>query len=330
MISSLVFGGGGTRCLIYAQALAELQTKGMLGSVRKVWGTSAGALIGTMFALSNDGRTVRDALYKCDFSRFRDIAIKNILNINETWGLDDGNNLRRMIGELCNSMRGGGAEMKMSDLPTMNIVVADLSIRETIVINAETYPELPVVDAIRASMSLPLLLRPFVAPSGNIWIDGGLRENFPWRMLSNEEKLGALGFAIEKDSPKTPRTMADFMFSMVHYDEIRNINNIKANWPNIIWFPSPPFPTWFTKIKEEDYTMLSEQSLVALTSYLERLPENDGIPDMSALHCTPLSAGPEGRTIESSDNPSPFHAQVQDSSQHQSPCKRPSQRRWSV
>lgn len=330
MIRTLVFGGGGTRCLVYAHALAELQTKGMISDVNRVWGTSAGALIGTMYALSSDGVRVRDTLYSVDFSKFRDITISNILSIHESWGIDNGNNLQGMIRSLCNTMRIGSATMKMRDLPMINIVVADLSIRETIVINADTYPELCIVDAIRASMSLPLLLKPFVSPDGHIWIDGGLRENFPWRLLSDEEKRTALGFVIEKDTPKTPKTLPEFMFCMVHFDEIRNVNLIRQNWPNIMWFPSPPFPTWFTRLRAEDYQMLSEYSLQTLNSYLESLPKTGESPDMFADRCTPEQEYPEGRTVELSDTPLPFHEQVLDSSQHQSPYTQQSRRRWSV
>lgn len=328
---TLVFAGGGTRCLIYLPALASLQSAGRLSAVKTVWGTSAGALIASLFALSHDAQSIQKTLYSTDFSHTRDIDINNILNINSSWGVDDGTKLRALISKLCDTMKPGASLYKLSDISGVNIVVTDLSVRQTIILNSVSYPNVLLVDAIRASMSLPFFLRPFITSEGHIWIDGGLRENFPWKLLaSDEERRNALGFIMNGRSSMSPTSLLEYVFSMVHFDEPRNREAFRK-WPNIIWFESPPYPTWFTRLQKEDYEMLTSRSLEALAHFsLAPPPETAENLLPSADHCTPSQDYLAGRTVESSDIPVPYHVPVQGSSPPQSPCTRLSYRRWSV
>jgi NTE family protein len=66
------------------------------------------------------------------------------------------------------------------------------------VFSVDRTPDFPVADAIRISMSIPLIFKPVVIPNGYLkgtWVDGGLLSNLP---LSEFEQI-ADGFA----SPKT-------------------------------------------------------------------------------------------------------------------------------
>ena len=89
----LVFTGGGTRCLVFVEALLVLETAGVLERVDEYWGTSAGAFIATLMALSDTVSAVRDFMYATEYVKFRDIDVNNLLNINKSWGLDNGHSL---------------------------------------------------------------------------------------------------------------------------------------------------------------------------------------------------------------------------------------------
>ena len=331
---TLVFGGGGTRCLIYLPALAALQTAGRLTAVKTVWGTSAGALIASLFALGRDAENIHKILYTTDFSQTRDVDIHNILNIHTRWGLDDGTKLRALICKLCDTVKPGASSYKLSDISGVNIVVTDLSVRQTIVVNSVSCPNMLLVDAIRASMSLPLFLRPFITTEGHVWIDGGLRENFPWRLLeTDEERQNALGFILNGAPNASPTTLLQYITSIVLFDEPHNKKEFR-NWPrNIIWFESPPYPSWFTRIQKDDYEMLTSRSLEALTqfnSYSMHPQETAENSLKSVDRCAPSPDCPEDRTTVSLDSPEPSHAPTLGSSPPQLPYKPPSYRRWSV
>lgn len=329
---NLVFGGGGTRCLIYLSALSQLQTKGFLKNVESVIGTSAGSLIGSLFLLSKDAARVKDILFHCDFTRCRDVTINNLFQFNEVWGLDDGKKIKEMICDLCEEVKKGSSQYCLKDVPGIRIVVADLTIRKTIILDSSTYPNLLLVDAIRASMCLPILFRPFITNDGHIWTDGGLRENFPWLLLTEKERSISLGFAIAKSLSLHPLTLNDYIFSLIHFEEPHKEILLKS-YNNIIWFEKPPFPNYFTRLQKEDYELLETRSLRDFQNsnfYLRHLQGNYGNPDVSVDRCIPQSMYPENHKVESSDTPSLCHEQVQDSSLHQSPYTQLSYRRWSV
>ena len=62
----LVFTGGGTRCIVFVEALIVLENAGVLERVTEYWGTSAGAFLATLVAIADSMTVVRDCLHKTD------------------------------------------------------------------------------------------------------------------------------------------------------------------------------------------------------------------------------------------------------------------------
>lgn len=255
----LVFCGGGTRCLVFLQGLVDLETKGVLRDVKEFWGTSAGAMIASLYAFTKSPKQIKDIMFHADYQRFRDIDISNLIGMQQTWGLDDGKSLVQEIERVFETIQPGSKGKCLKDMPELNIVVSDITVRETVVCNSKTFPNLRVVDALRASMSLPVFFTPYKHPdSGHMWIDGAIRANFPWHCLPNDEaRSEALGFTFEKPFLyKTPKTFMEYIFSMIHFDEPKKVASMKERWPNIIWFQLPPYPSWFMRFQPEDFALV--------------------------------------------------------------------------
>jgi NTE family protein len=344
----LVFTGGGTRCLVFVSALTELSAAGMLHNVDSYWGTSAGAMLAALLALTNkDVEKVKLALWSADYSKFRDVDVANVFGILDKWGLDDGASLTAELSRLLEATRAGGSRMVMRDLSGLHVVVSDLHAHETVVVSAANYPDLRIVDAIRASMSLPIFFRPFVCPTnGHMWVDGAVRANFPWNMLPDDEaRRQSLGFSFEKTWEAGPRTFQEYIFSMIHFDEPKKIQTYKKLWgPQILWFPTPPYPAWFVRFRPEDFALVEaagkhgylawiaqhaqqQQEQVKAGSSLPQ--ETSGTLTPSELHRTPSPTFPAGRTTGSSGSPRAFPAPCRGSSPPQSPRKQRIFRRWS-
>jgi predicted acylesterase/phospholipase RssA len=335
----LVFSGGGTRCLTFVQTLVEFESAGVLANVKEYWGTSAGAFLATLLAMTKSPLRVKDLMFKTDYTQFRNVDISNILTITNTWGLDDGHSLVTEVERILESMEAGASKQTLSDISGLNIVVSDLHSHETIVCNAKTYPELRVVDAIRASMSLPILFTPYKHTNGHLWVDGAIKANFPWHLLPNDKaRESALGFAFEKSWQHGPKNFSEYLFSMIHFDEPKKVEQLKATWRrNILWFPSPPFPSWFVRFKEEDFILVTSigstiaRDALAKWSMQDSRLRTHGTPMQSAIPNTPGQVDPEDRTTGSSDIPKSFcPLRLLDSSQPQLPSTEPSFRRWSV
>ena len=274
-------------------------------------------------------------MFSADYTQFRDVDISNLFGIQTTWGLDDGKSLVKELERLFNSVEEGSHRKCMSDISGLNIVCADLTIHETIVCNSKTFPNLRIVDAVRASMSLPLLFRPFVHPeSGHYWVDGAVRENFPWDLLpSDKDRSESLGFAFEKSWIHGPKSFSDYMFSMLHFDEPKKIQNQKTKWPHsILWYKPPPFPPWFVRLQPDDLSMLEDIGRTVAEEWItgHSLSRNqETLP--SSLNPNGLRQGfHPGRTVESSEILSPPREPFRGSSRPLSPNTSPSCRRWSV
>jgi predicted acylesterase/phospholipase RssA len=336
---TLVISGGGTRCLIFADLLCRLESAGTLEKVEHLWGTSAGALLAAMYALTRSGARVKELLWSFDFSSFRDVELTNILNIMNTWGMDDGTQLVRSLTMLLNACCSGGSEKKLRDIPNLNICIADLTLHDTIVANSNTFPELRVVDALRATMSLPMLLRPFRAPNGHFWIDGGVRANFPFHLVPDQD--GTLGLGFVRPSLSGPTSFGEYIFSMIHFDEPRrNYFYHSSRDKRFLMVPTPPFPAWFVRLRPEDYTLVEELAKGAFEEWQRREPKlagaegppqgTTGTLTPSAPLCIHLSSCPAHHTAESSGSPPASQGPSQGSSPHSRPRTQRISRRWSL
>lgn len=292
----LVFCGGGTRCIIFVEALVELEKAGVLRDVTEYWGTSAGAFVAVVMAIGKSPSKLKPVIETTNFTNFRDMDITNLLNIANTWGLDSGKSLATEIGRVLDELVAGSSSYTLSDVPSLSIVVSDLNRRETLILNGKTHPTLRIVEAVRASMGLPMFYCPYKDPeSGNLWIDGALRANFAWSHLpSDTDRRESLGFCITKPPKQGPESLAEYMFSMVHFDEPAKHVVWKRDWPhNILWFPAPPFPAWYMKLDPEDFELLwssgREVAAAWLSTSVNIMPRPVGETVESPLQSCPLN-----------------------------------------
>jgi hypothetical protein len=261
--------------------------------------------------------------------------ISNLFSITSSWGLDDGSSLVREVERIFEQLEPGTKDKVLRDVPEVNIVVSDLNLRETVVCNATNFPTLRVTDAIRASMSLPIFFRPFVNPiNGHYWVDGAVRANFPWAQLpSDEARRESLGFTFEKHTDGSPKTFMEYVFSMIHFDEPKKFKQLKQTWAsNILFFPSPPFPPWFLRLKPADYELLETIGTTVAHAWLSNPASSVGTPEIrnASVHPRIPSFSLSGRKIGSTDSLIPSPEPSRDASPPQLLRTEPSFRRWSV
>ncbi|HSG99404.1 MAG TPA: patatin-like phospholipase family protein, partial [candidate division Zixibacteria bacterium] len=69
---NLVFEGGGVKGIAYVGAMNVLKAKGILPAIKRVGGTSAGAINATMFAIGMSPEEQMAELQKLKFDSFMD------------------------------------------------------------------------------------------------------------------------------------------------------------------------------------------------------------------------------------------------------------------
>jgi predicted acylesterase/phospholipase RssA len=325
---------------MFAQTLVELEKRNRLVAVKDYWGTSAGALVAALLAISKSPSRVKDVMFKANYTNWRNFDVTNLLNITNTWGLDDGKSLTEEIETVFEMLQPGSKTKTLRDISDLHIVVSDLHSHETVVVNSESYPELRVVDAIRASMSLPLFFRPYRHPvTGHVWVDGAIRAHFPWEVLpSDDARREALGFTFEKSWSDGPQTFMEYLFSMIHFDEPRKIQVLKKNWSrNIVWYPPPPYPAWYVRLKPEDFTMIEAIGKQAAEQWLmlgDDLALNQGMTEIQNGSDRPYTrpqVSHQDHTTGMLDTPArPQPSPPQDSLPRLAPSTPRASRRWSV
>lgn len=187
--TSLVFSGGGIKGLCYAGVIKALEDLDVLYLIDKFAGTSMGSLFITMIALGYTGNEIIYETMNVNLKKFINVSIKSFF---KQYGFDTGYYFKEWIG-LKIKEKTGNENYTFQDLwndkkKELYIVTTCLNTHSAVYLNYKTHPDMPLVDAIRMSISIPFLFQS-VKMDNNYYVDGGLVDNFPLHLF-DENALG--------------------------------------------------------------------------------------------------------------------------------------------
>lgn len=217
--SSIVIAGGSLRIISFLGCLRYLEEHDMLRFVRNCVGSSAGALLCFCIALKYTSSEARDFLksHLCGASGgIADCTAEDVFNLFSQYGVDRGNKLSKFIGDILFE-KTGKRDITFMDLAKdhgMNLVVCvtNLSKERHEYLCVDNTPELSVVTALRVTCSIPFVFTP-VTINGDVFLDGGLLNNFPLDYFHADRQHDILGFNIKSANyQKTDNFMQYFCF----------------------------------------------------------------------------------------------------------------------
>ena len=188
---NLVFEGGGVRGIAYVGAMEVLAQRGLLDHITRVGGTSAGAINALIHALGFDLDSQHAILDSTDFRRFMDDQfgiIRDIRRLARHFGWYRGDFFSSWLGELI-ARQLGDPRASFQDLAahrgiSLSVVGTNLSTGFAEIFSAQHHPHMPVLEALRISMSIPLF---FAAvrhgPRRDVYVDGGVQMNYPIKLF---------------------------------------------------------------------------------------------------------------------------------------------------
>ncbi|MCX7176581.1 MAG: patatin-like phospholipase family protein [Proteobacteria bacterium] len=177
---ALVLGGGAARGFAHVGVIKALEAQGIVPDI--IVGTSAGALVGALYAAGYSGFELQKLVLQLEESQFSD------------WSLPDRGVLKgEALQNFVNNAVGQRPLEKFGKL--LAVVATDLNSGEPIVFRTGN-----TGMAVRASSSVPGLFQP-VAINGREYVDGGLVSPVPVRIARN---LGA-DFIIAVDISAKPQ-----------------------------------------------------------------------------------------------------------------------------
>ena len=290
MLRHLVIAGGGPRCVTFVGAIDVLHRLPHFAGIRDYWGNSAGAILATLLSLKISYAKIYNAFSTIDFTKYRDVDLNNIMGFSTHWGIDSGDafvkNLRLMLEEA----KPGSSEYTLQEIPGLHITCTDLTDTKPVVLDSVSFPTLKLVDALRASASIPFFFRPFRNPiNGHLLVDGGVACNFPWIYLPNEEaKATAIGLDFAATVNREPTSLGEYIPKILHFrEQYWNITRNKPIGPNIIRFTINGFPAWHLNLNGKDRDELFQIG----RSTTERWLIEGGTAWLSTLHSGPGSSG---------------------------------------
>ena len=192
VIKNLVLSGGSFRGYCYLGVLKYLNETqpDFYKNLENIVGVSIGAIFGSLVCLGYKGEDLIKIFCEIDEEKFRNITSESILNFFETFGLDDGEKLMKLIGIL---FKGKGFETNITFKElhektnvALTIVGCCLNKTKEVHFSHITHPEMEVLKAIRISTSIPFFYNP-VKFENDLYVDGGIVNNFPIEIF--EENL---------------------------------------------------------------------------------------------------------------------------------------------
>lgn len=200
-MKGLCFSGGGIKAAAHIGALKAFEEEGIKFDC--VSGASSGSIVATMYALGYDSdemwKMFQKFAPKIKYYQWRNIfkLILGLIFKREIIidGLNSGKVIEKIIEDICSNNNINNINqikmpllISMVDLQTGIVYIASSKENRAILSDKTKYiTDIPIGKAVRASCSFPVVFEP-CKYQGLDLIDGGTRENLPWKEL---KQIGA-------------------------------------------------------------------------------------------------------------------------------------------
>lgn len=209
---NLIFEGGGVKGIAYAGAMEVLEEKGILKNIIRVGGTSAGAINAVLLGLGYSNAETKKILSELDFNKFLDDSwgfVRDAKRLVEDFGWHKGDFFREWVSEKIHR-KTGNSEATFMDIHNQRkekgfrdiyMIGVNLSTRFAEVFSREHTPRMPLADAVRISMSIPLFFAAKKSHRGDIYVDGGLLNNYPVKLFDRKKYLSSEDLDAHSEMP---------------------------------------------------------------------------------------------------------------------------------
>ena len=272
MPSTILLASGGVRGFSYIGALEELERRGCLAGLKTWAGVSAGSLTAASLAIGYTLAEMRDVIVRFNFGVLKNINETSPLRLFDTYGLDNGEMMRRFFHALLH-VRGLPDTYAFKDLPAdrdLKIWVTNLSRGRLECFSRATTPDIPIMFAVQASSTIPVVFDPIRSTDGDLLIDGAVINAFPMHALSPEERADALGIICVSDlSNSHPEDFTDYLKKCLLLGfEYRSHSNIETFRDQVITIDTTDISAIEFEISSADKKRLIDRGAETMRTFL--------------------------------------------------------------
>lgn len=193
---NLVFEGGGMKGIAYVGAMKVLEKEGILENINRVGGTSAGSINAVLFASGYSTQETSKIMGSLNFNDFKDDSwgvLRDMNRLREEYGWYKGDFFKEWIGDLLKKKTGSSTStfksLKECTGKDLYVYASNLSTNYGEVYSPEHTPRMRVVDAVRRSMSIPLFFRAVRDDRDDVFVDGGVINNYPVKLFDRQKYI---------------------------------------------------------------------------------------------------------------------------------------------
>jgi NTE family protein len=264
---TLMLTGGGVRFPAFVGALRAIEEKGL--RINKIIGASTGSIIAALYGAGLSPGDLRKETLAVDPSRFRDASLWNLVR---GYGLCRGLALESWL-----DAKLEGRDFSAGFRWPLQVIATDMLHYRPVVFSAESFPDLKVATAVRASAGVPgVFAYRQLKSNGKEYalVDGSLMAGVVERTLGREEKTLILK-VVSKRTLNRPgggtltlrKYFTEMLSFLLHSQEKEFIKGGK--WKDtILLYCADIAPTQFT-LSQHEKNYLLEQGYEQTMKYLE-------------------------------------------------------------
>ncbi len=189
MIHNIVLSGGSIKGYSYLSLLRIIHEHPEMFKLRKLIGSSIGAIFALIINLGLDYDIIKEKLIHKNLSELRNINLNNILQFANKYGIDDGTPIMQYVSEFVVEKynKTSITFKELYDLTNIDLIITGtcLNTSKTTYFSHLTYPDMMVLSAIRISISIPYYFIP-VSYNDCLYVDGAVTDNFPIQLCKDE------------------------------------------------------------------------------------------------------------------------------------------------
>lgn len=227
---NLVFQGCGILGIGYVGLLRYMEENNLLNDVKKIIGTSAGAIIGAAVAIGINSHQLEKIFYETNFANFADkdgSIFKDVYRILFKGGIYKGDVIEKWFSNILKEHTGNSdiTFKEIYDKYGKELIITGTNVDKMCVVyfNKDNSPDMKIKTALRISGSIPFFYK-FVKYKNDTYVDGGVLDNYPFWYFNNE---------IEKTIGVRFLTPDDKKDNIIYYQD-KDVNNTIKMGMNII------------------------------------------------------------------------------------------------
>ncbi len=277
----IIFSGGGIKILAHVGAVMALHEKGLLKSVREWAGVSAGGFMALLLCLHYTPQEIYKLCNKFDFSNVRHIEPESILDVMDTYGIDNGQNVEILLESVLKYKKlpsiATFSDLQKAGYDHLTIWASDVNTHNSVTFSTTQTPNISVKMSVRASMSYPLYFTPVIHPfTKHYLVDGGLLGNYPIYMYEDYDLHHTLGITFVNSLEDTHSPIDDFQTYLIQilsaFHVPRTRSAIEKYSAHTIVIPLGSFSALQFEITEKEKQELVEAGKQATYRFLQRRP----------------------------------------------------------